>query len=80
MQGLQLSNIRLELTDPINSPEKNSASEPDKVVPDSFADWLAQPSQTITAGPEPEQGIFVGLMNECQVRIAEDPAIRPHRR
>jgi hypothetical protein len=49
--------------------------ETHKVLPDSFADWLAQPSHTITAGQEAEQGIFVGLLGECQVQVSAHPPL-----
>jgi hypothetical protein len=63
-----------ELTDSTNSPVDGSASKAEKVVPDSFSDWLARPSATITAGSEPEQGIFVGMLNECRAQVADDRA------
>jgi hypothetical protein len=40
-------------------PVDGISSEMDKLVPDSFADWLAQPSCTITAGPDQEPGVWV---------------------
>jgi hypothetical protein len=72
MQRFQMTRPAVELTDHSHSPERDIPSETDKVVPDSFAEWLAQPSATITGGPEPEQGIFVGLMRECQIQTTED--------
>jgi len=59
------------------SPELPIPSDADPVVPNSFAEWLAQPSQTITAGPETEQGIFVGLLGQCQVQVSHDASARP---
>jgi len=79
MQRFQPTNILFELTDRSDSPDSEGLPESDKVVPDSLADWLAHPSQTITAEPQPEQGIFAGLMNECPVRIiAGQPMRRKH--
>jgi hypothetical protein len=75
MQRFQLINILFELTDRTDSPEQQGLSESDKVVPDSLADWLARPSQTITAEPQSEQGIFAGLMKECPVRVVENQAV-----
>jgi hypothetical protein len=58
-----------ELADRTDLPGKDEVPEPDKVVPDSFADWLARPSQTITSESQPEQGIFAGMMDECLVQV-----------
>ena len=77
MQRYHASRPPVELTDSVNSPDTFCPSETEKVVPDSFAEWLAQPSQTISAGPEPEQGIFLGLMEESLVQLAQDPPSPP---
>jgi len=65
-----------ELTGASNPPVTNVPSETDKVLPDSFADWLAQPSCTITARPDsqpdPKPGIWVGLTSESQIHIRTD--------
>jgi hypothetical protein len=74
MQRFQVTRAVVELTDTPDSSEDGCPSETNKLVPDSFSDWLAQPSQTITAGPDPEQGIFVGLLNECHLRMVGTPA------
>jgi hypothetical protein len=79
MQRFQPTNTLLELTDLTDSPDPEGLPESDKVVPDSFADWLARPSQTITPEPQPEQGIFAGLMSECPVQtIVGQPMRRRH--
>jgi hypothetical protein len=41
-------------------------------VPDSFADWLARPAQTITAGPEPNEGVFVNLSEGSKIDVVCD--------
>ena len=53
------------LTDVNGSSLAQRLPESDKVVPDSFADWLARPADTITACSEPEPAIFMRLMNKC---------------
>jgi len=75
MQRFQFTNTLFELTDRTDSPEHEGLPESDKVVPDSLADWLARPSETITAEPQPEQGIFAGLMKECPVRVIENQSV-----
>ena len=79
MQRFQFTKSLFELTDQTGSPEDDGMPESEKALPDSFADWLARPSQTITAEPQPEQGIFAGLMNECPVRVMEGRPV-PRRR
>ena len=79
MLRFQFTRSLFEPTDQIDSPGKDGVSEQDKVVPDSFADWLARPSQTITPEPQCEQGFFEGLMNECPVQAIAGPSLR-HRR
>jgi len=54
------------MTDLEIPPTTHALAEPDKVLPDSFADWLAQPSQTITASSESEPGMCIGLLGESQ--------------
>jgi len=76
MQRFQFTRSLFELTDQIDSPGKDGVPEPNKVVPDSFAEWLARPSQTITPEPQSEQGIFAGLMNECLVRTIAGQSLR----
>jgi hypothetical protein len=47
--------------------------EADRLLPRSFADWLAQPAGAIMGGSEQEQGIFAGLLNECHVETGRPP-------
>lgn len=75
---------RLPITRPIVVPPELSDSsiesslhEPEKVIPESFAEWLAQPSQPIVDGPGPEQGIFIGLLAECKLDRVEPPMDGP---
>ena len=77
MQRFEVTKIFFEPTDPLDSPVEFDASATGTGVPDSFDEWLAQPSQTIAPGMEPDQGIFAGLINECQVRITHRPPIQP---
>ena len=79
MPRFQFTRSPFELTDQIDSPGMDSVSEPDNVVPDSFADWLARPSRTITPEPQSEQGIFAGLMNECPVQTVAGQSLRRRR-
>ena len=76
MPRFQFTRSLFELTDQIDSPARDGVSEPDKVVPDSFADWLARPSRTITPEPQPEQGVFSGLMYECRVQTIAGQSLR----
>ena len=76
MPRFQLIRIPEILVDLAIAPEQGCPSETERVVPDSFAEWLAQPCHTISAGPETEQGIFVGLLSECSVKVIADAAIR----
>ena len=62
-----------ELTDLSDSSAADLSPNTDKVVPDSFAEWLAQPSPSITGGPELAQGVFIAMMNQCQVHITGHP-------
>jgi len=81
MQRLQVTTPPTEkLADSINPPVRDDVSKTDKVVPDSFSEWLAQPSQTIAAGSEPEQGIFMGLLDQCCTQGVEKLAtlVRRH--
>lgn len=64
----------IELTDLSNSPEERRL-ETEKIVPDSFADWLSQPSRTITAGPQPPQG-GTGSEKSC-VHVIDGKAAEP---
>ncbi len=48
-------------------------SPAEQAVPASFAEWLAQPAAEITDVTEPEQGFFVGLLDECN----RPPSARP---
>ena len=75
MQRFQFASALYELTDLPGSPGQDALSESARVVPDSFADWLARPSQTITSEPKPEQGIFLGLMSECRVRATDNQPV-----
>jgi hypothetical protein len=54
----------VRLTDAAVPPPTDAPSETEEVLPASFADWLAQPSHTITAGPEQDQERLVGLPGE----------------
>jgi hypothetical protein len=63
----------LDPTDITCSPELVCPAGPDKAVPDSFAEWLAQPACGITDGADPEQGLFLGLLDES----SGQPSIRP---
>jgi hypothetical protein len=74
MQRLQLINQPIELTDISNSSEETRPLKINKVVPDSFAEWLAQPSRTITAEPE-----GLGLENECCVQIVDIKSEESHK-
>jgi hypothetical protein len=73
MDRFKTVNLRIELTDSSISPAQSRVPEADHGVPKSFAEWLARPCQTITSGPESEQGIFVGMTKECQVRVLHEP-------
>jgi hypothetical protein len=44
------------------------------MLPNSFADWLAQPADAITGGLE--QGIFVGILNEVPIQTSVSPPAR----
>jgi hypothetical protein len=69
MHRLPATRQPLDLTNLTDSPKKDSPLKTDKIVPDSFAEWLAQPSQTITAGPESEQGVFIEVNGDSCVQI-----------
>ena len=45
------------------------------MLPNSFTDWLAQPAEAITGGLE--QGIFVGILNECAIQTSVSLPARP---
>ena len=45
------------------------------MLPNSFAEWLAQPADAITGGLE--QGIFVGILNEVSIQTFVSPPGRP---
>jgi hypothetical protein len=76
MPRFQFTKSLFDLTDPMDSPGQDGVPEPGKVVPDSFAEWLARPAQTITPEPQSEQGLFAALMNECPVRIIAEQSLR----
>ncbi|MDR3377134.1 MAG: hypothetical protein P4M10_00490 [Verrucomicrobiae bacterium] len=67
----------VDLTDLSDSSTDDLSPKTEPVVPDSFAEWLAQPSGTITGGPDLAQGVFVGVMNQCQIHIAGHPPSHP---
>jgi len=63
-----------ESNDPLGEPDTSLSR---KLVPESFSEWLAQPSQSITSGPESEQGIFMGLMGEPPLPLTRPQPDRP---
>jgi hypothetical protein len=80
MQRLQTNPPAVALTDAGCPPETELPLEAEKVVPDSFAEWLAQPACTITDETELAQGIFVGVMNEVRAQTLSGPSapsVRP---
>jgi hypothetical protein len=81
IQRLQVTRQPIKPSDLSASPEKDRPKKTDKVVPDSFEEWLASPTQTISVGPEPEQGIFfTGLINESSAQIIDKRPKRPRKR
>jgi hypothetical protein len=80
MQRLPVNRQPIDLTDLTDSPKQDRPLETNKVVPDSFADWLAQPSQTITAGPETEQGVFIEVNGDSCVQIVGSSSVESRKR
>jgi hypothetical protein len=80
MQRLPSKTPFIALTDARNSSDRDFSPQPNKVVPDSFAEWLARPADTISAGPEPGQGVFMRLMNECCEQNFNRVPAKPGRR
>ena len=76
MQQFQPTGPRVALTNASNAPDAARPRGADKVVPDSFAEWLAQPARTITSGPEPEPepGVFAALLNDGRASSFLDPS------
>ncbi len=56
-------------------PASDCFPETDQALPDSFADWLAQPAEAITGGLE--QAIFAGILNEFSIQTSASPSARP---
>ncbi len=79
MQRLQTNAPFVVLTDASCPPETERPLEAEKVVPDSFAEWLAQPACDITDATELDQGIVIGVMNEFQAQNSSGPSVRPVR-
>jgi hypothetical protein len=76
MQQFQTTGSRVALPNASNSPDAVRPRVADKVVPDSFAEWLAQPARTITSGPEPEQGVFAALLNDSRASSSLDQSAK----
>lgn len=70
----QTSPAGYALTNEMDSSEPISASSANKLVPDSFDDWLTQPAATIAAGDEAELELVWAAMNEDLVRTSIRPA------
>ena len=80
MQRFQRTSPLVNLTDRVYSPEGDVFSEAANAVPSSFTDWLAQSTCPIAADAEPEQGMFVELMNQCTTQNISRPPAKIFRR
>jgi hypothetical protein len=67
-------------TKELTSPEICFLPAADGTLPNSFADWLAQPTCGIAADSALVQGTFAGLMNQCAAQNISRPPVKPFRR
>lgn len=79
MQRSQVRPSAADLAGTSDSPVGESVPTAQRIVPDSFSEWLARPSQTISiAGDsEPHQGIFAALLNECPAPLTTSQPAGP---
>jgi hypothetical protein len=80
MPRLQITRRSGVTVDAAGSPETAAPAEADRTVPASFSDWLAQPSASISAHPEPEPRTFVGRLDHCSVQLFVSRPAKPFRR
>lgn len=78
MQRPQSATGYIHLTDEQSGEEHPSVAA--KGVPDSFAEWLAHPAGTISAGPEAEPGsddLMALLAPYCNQNLLPPSGLRP---
>jgi len=78
MQQFEIPKPLVSSVIPENSPVPPPASETVESVPDSFAEWLGRPAQTITGRPESAPGAFLNLDGRSKIHLVFNPS-RPRR-
>jgi hypothetical protein len=78
MPRLHKTSSPVDLTNAENSSAMDCSPAAANALPNSFDDWLTHPAEIITSEAEPEQGIFVELMNGPRINLLSSrPPNRP---